>query len=108
MAASLIMRIGTPSPLAKLKPTHPLPKCFGLPTMRPLRTGAGKPMDATSNFHPRMASFSSLINCSGLIRGPDANSRRLRRDISSYARAADIDDENSSLHEATAPKNFQG
>jgi hypothetical protein len=32
----------------------------------------------------------SLINCSGLIRGPDSNSRRLRRDISSFTRVPPI------------------
>src|SRR6266567_6506056 len=90
MAASLIRRIGTPRALAKLKPTHPLPKCFGSFMMLPLLTGAGKPIDAMSNLHPRALSLSFAISCSGLMRGPDANTRSSRSDMSSFTRVPPI------------------
>src|SRR4029450_4412190 len=108
MAASLIRRIVTPSALAKLKPTQPLPKCFGFPTMRPLRTGAGKPMDATSNLHPRVASLSFAINCFGLMRAPDANSRRLRRDISSFTCVPPTSTTRTLFFISDRPKSFSG
>src|SRR4029453_2098438 len=108
MAASLIRRIGTSSALAKLKPTHPLPKCFGSPVMRPLRTGAGKPMDATSNLHPRVASLSFAINCFGLMRAPDANSRRLRRDISSFTCVPPTSTTRTLFFISDRPKSFSG
>src|SRR6266566_2621629 len=85
MAASLITRTGLPSALAKLKPTQPLPKCFGSFVIRPFRTRAGKPIEATSNFfHSRTVSLNLAIICSGLIRGPEANSRWSRGDMSNF------------------------
>src|SRR4029077_6194656 len=84
MAASLTTSTGMPSALAKLKPTHPLPKCFGSLTIRPLRTGAGKPMEARSNFHPRAVSLSLATSCCGLSRAPEGNSRSSRDDLSSF------------------------
>src|SRR5882724_3193681 len=84
MAASLTNRTGMPSALLKLKPTHFVAKCFGFRTIRPVCTGAGKPIDATSNFQPRTVSLNLATNCSGLIRGPEGNSRSSRRDISSF------------------------
>ena len=83
MAASLIKRTGAPRALLKLNPIHPLPKCFGSFMMRPFRTGAGKPIEATSNFQPRTFSLSFAINCCGLMPRPDPNSHSLRRDMSS-------------------------
>src|SRR5207302_1101738 len=73
-----------PSALAKLKPAHPLPKCFGSLTIRPLRTGAGKPIHASSNLHPRAVSLSLATSCCGLSRGPEGNSRSSREDLSSF------------------------
>src|ERR1044071_862941 len=73
-----------PSALAKLKPIHPLPKCLGSFAIRPLRTGAGNPMEARSNFHPHAVSLSFAISCCGLIREPEGNSRSSRDDRSSF------------------------
>src|SRR5206468_9002384 len=84
MAASLITRTGLPRALPKLKPAQPLPKCFGSFVIRPFRTHAGKPIEATSNFHSRTVSLNLAIICSGLIRGPEANSRWLRDDMSNF------------------------
>src|SRR5437773_5404631 len=90
MAASLTMRTGIPSARAKLKWTQSLPKCFGFRRIRPLRTGAGKPIDATSNFQPRTVSLNLETNCFGVIRGPEANSRSTRFDMSSLTKLPPI------------------
>src|SRR5881398_2351610 len=86
MAASLTMRTGISSARAKLKWTQSLPKCFGFRRILPLRTGAGKPIDATSNFQPLTVSLNLATNCFGVIRGPDANSRSTRSDMSSLTK----------------------
>src|SRR5215472_5207434 len=90
MAASLTMRTGIPSARAKLKWTQSLPRCFGFRRIRPLRTGAGKPIEATSNFQPLTVSFNLARNCFGLIRGPDANWRSTRSDMSSFTKLPPI------------------
>src|SRR5436309_9320392 len=84
MAASLIRRTGIPSAFEKLKPIQPLPKCFGSLVIRPLRSGAGKPIDARSNFQPRTVSLNLARNCFGPIRAPEGNWRSLRGDISNF------------------------
>src|ERR1051325_1001843 len=90
MAASLTMRTGIPNARAKLKCTQVLPRCFGFRRIRPLRTGAGKPIDATSNFQPLTVSLNSARNCFGVIRGPDGNSRSTRSDMSSLMKVPPI------------------
>src|SRR5437667_2919925 len=90
MAASLTMRTGIRSARAKLKWTQSLPRCFGFRRIRPLRTGAGKPIDATSNFQPLTVSLNLARNCFGVIRGPDANSRSTRSDMSSFTKLPPI------------------
>jgi hypothetical protein len=90
MAASLTMRTGIPSASAKLKWTQSLPRCFGCRRIRPSRTGAGKPIDATSNYQPLTVSFNLARNCFGVIRGPDANSRSTRSDMSSFTKLPPI------------------
>src|SRR5438045_6635485 len=90
MAASLTMRTGIPNARAKLKCTQSLPRCFGFRRIRPLRTGAGKPIDATSNFQPLAVSLSFARNCFGVTRRPDGNSRSTRSDISSLTKVPPI------------------
>src|SRR4029077_1623503 len=90
MAASLTMRTGIRSARAKLKWTQSLPRCFGFRRIRPLRTGAGKPIDATSNFQPLTVSLNLARNRFGVIRGPDANSRSTRSDMSSFTKLPPI------------------
>ena len=76
--------------------------------MRPLRTGAGKPIEHTSNFHPRAVFLSSLTNCSGRMRGPDANSRWLRRDISSFMCVPPISTTRTLLFMSDRPEKLSG
>src|ERR1043166_6648239 len=90
MAASLTMRTGIPKARAKLKCIQVLPRCFGFRRIRPLRTGAGKPIDATSNFQPLTVSLNLARNCFGVIRGPDANWRSRRSDMSSFTKVPPI------------------
>src|SRR5262245_4143006 len=90
MAASLTMRTGIPRARAKLKCTQSLPRCFGFRRIRPLRTGAGKPIETTSNFQPFTVSLNFARNCLGVIRGPDANSRSTRSDIRSFTKVPPI------------------
>jgi hypothetical protein len=90
MAASLTMRTGIRSARAKLKWTQSLPKCLGFRKIRPLRTGAGKPIDKTSNFQPVAVSLNLARNCFGVIRGPDENSRSTRSDMSSFTKLPPI------------------
>src|SRR6266446_2325807 len=90
MAASLTMRTGIRSARAKLKWTQSLPRCFGCRRIRPLRTGAGKPIDATSKFQPLTVSLNLARNCFGVIRRPDANSRSTRSDMSSFTKLPPI------------------
>src|SRR6266566_8548944 len=90
MAASLITRTGLPSALAKLKPTQPLPKCCGSFVILPFRTRAGKPIEATSNFHSPTVSLNLAIISSGPIRGPEANLCWLRDDMSNFTCAPPI------------------
>src|SRR6266487_6019971 len=90
MAASLTMRTGIPSARAKLKWTQSLPRCFGFRRIRPSRTGAGKPIDATSNFQPLTVSLNLARNCFGVIRAPEANSRSTRSDMSSFTKLPPI------------------
>src|SRR5438046_6189149 len=100
MAASLITRTGFASALAKLKPAQPLAKCFGSFVMRPLRTGAGKPIETTSNFPPRTVSLSSAIIFFRPHPRPGGKSSVITGRLEQFHLcAADIDDENLSLHE---------
>src|SRR5262249_23685230 len=84
------MRTGIPNARAKLKCTQSLPRCFGFRRIRPLRTGAGKPIDATSNFQPATVSLNLERNGFGVIRRPDGNSRSTRSDISSLTKEPPI------------------
>src|SRR5215467_1448470 len=85
--------------LAKLKPTQPLLKCFGSPTIRLLRTGAGKPIDSTSNFQPPHVLFKL---CDKLFRYHPQPGNKFalyaRRHEQFHPGAPNID-ENSSFHE---------
>src|SRR4030095_4644997 len=90
MAASLTMRTGIPNARAKLKCTQSLPRCFGLRRIRPFCTGAGKPIDKTSNFQPLAVSLNLETNCLGVIRGPDGNSRSRPSDMSSFMKVPPI------------------
>src|SRR5215470_4199870 len=90
MAASLTMRTGMPSARAKLKCTQLLPRCFGFRRIRPLCTGAGKPIDTTSNLQPLTVSLNFARNCFGFIRRPDGNARSSRSDISSLTKVPPI------------------
>src|ERR1043166_1154860 len=90
MAASLTIRTGIPKDRAKLKRIQPLPRCFGFRRIRPLRIGAGNPIDATSNFQPLTVSLNLATNCFGVILGPEANSRSTRSDISSLTKLPPI------------------
>src|SRR5438094_7560121 len=103
MAASLTMRTGFRSARAKLKWSQSLPRCFGFRRIRPLRTGAGKPIDATSNFQPLTVSLNLATNCFGVIRAPEANSRSTRSDMSSFTKLPPIST-NSSLHERASAR----
>ena len=55
-----------------------------------LAHGRGEPIDAMSNLHPRALSLSFAISCSGLMRGPGANTRSSRSDMSSLTRVPPI------------------
>src|ERR1041385_5704073 len=90
MAASFTTRTGIPRARAKLKWIQLLPRCLGFRRIRPLRTGAGKPIDATSNFQPRTVSSNFDTNSFGVICGPEANSRSTRSDISSLTKLPPI------------------
>ena len=90
MAASLTRRTGTRRAFAKSKPIQPLPRCFGFPRIRPLRTGAGKPIEAASKSQPRAACLNLPTNSFGAICGPEANSRSTRPDMSSLTQVPPI------------------
>src|SRR5215831_2666967 len=90
MAASFTTLTGIPSARAKLKWIQLLPRCLGFRRIRPLRTGAGKPIDTTSNSQPRTPSLNFETNSFGVMRGPEANSRSTRSDISSLTKLPPI------------------
>src|SRR5262245_52428318 len=90
MAASFTMRTGILNAVENLKCTQSLPRCFGFRRIRPLLTGAGNPIDATSNLQPLTVSLNLVRNCFGVIRGPDGNSRSTRSDISNLTKVPPI------------------
>src|SRR4051812_15526867 len=84
MAASLRTRVGLPNDLLKFQPTQPDARCFGFFMMRPLWTGAGKPIEIASYFQPSAVFFTWEINCFGESFVPESNLRFSPREIMSF------------------------
>ena len=99
MAASLIRRIGTPRALAKLKPIHPLPKCRIFYDAS-LAYGRGETDRRHVESPPACALFKLCDQLFGSHARPGCKYALIaKRHEQFYACAADIDDQNSSLHE---------
>ena len=99
MAASLIRCIGTPRALAKLKPTHPLPKFLHLLRCVPCARARG-----TDRHHvespPACALFKSCDQLFWSHARPGCKYTLIaKRHEQFYACAADIEDQDFSLHE---------
>jgi len=99
MAASLIRRIGTPRALAKLKPIHPLPKCRIFYDAS-LAYGRGETDRRHVESPPACALFKLCDQLFGSHARPGCKYALIaKRHEQFYACAADIGDQNFSLHE---------
>ena len=98
MAASLIRRIGTPRALAKLKPIHPLPKCRIFYDAS-LAYGRGETDRRHVESPPACALFKLCDQLFGSHARPGCKYALIaKRHEQFYACAADIGDQNFSLH----------
>ena len=84
MAASFNTLVGLPNDLLKFQPTQPGARCFGSFMIRPLWTGAGKPIDMASYFQPSAVVLICATNCFGESFVPESNLRFSLREIISF------------------------
>ena len=84
MAASLMIRMGLPRDFSKLKRVHPGPRCLGSLMMRPLRTGAGNPIETASKLQSCTSGFIWATISRGVRSGPDLNFCFSQREIINF------------------------
>src|SRR5437763_17137212 len=68
----------------KFQPTQPGARCFGSFMIRPLWTGAGKPIEMASYFQPSAVVLICATSCLGESFVPESNLRFSLREIISF------------------------